>query len=209
VWVSLLFAVVAVGWGVNKAHWPLFNRIGSASWADSWGSNVTLGSSILTTFIGLVVFPEYTRYLPKSTYSVFSLAFPALVGLSPVIFGLIRSPSRDSGGRLTYHGYVFGFALAAVFTLWGTFGQLGTLVAALFELLATPAFPPLFAIVLLGVASVLTIGMVFYGGKSVKEIVDAASAPAVGIVSEGELKDITERGGVPKVAKPAREWSLL
>ena len=210
---SLVFAILAVIVGLAKAKRGLFAAIGSASWSDSWGSNITLGSSLLTTVVGLVVFPEFTRYLPKSTYSAFSLAFPGLVGLSPVVFGLFRAPAGQSAGRLTYHGYVFGFALAAVFTLWGALGQLATLVAALFELLATPAFPSSFAIVLLVITAVLTVGMVVYGGKSVMEIVREASAPTAGTqvtADAGQVaRDLREGGGAESGPGPVRDWSLL
>lgn len=175
---SLLAAVLAVVAGLWWAGGHLLGRMGSPSWSDSWGSNATLGASLLTVFVGLVVFPEQTRFLPKTTYSVLSAVFPAIVGLSPVIFGLVRTPAPPAGSSVEYQGYVWAFCLAAVFTLWGATGQLATLVYAILELRATPAFPPGLSRIMLVIASGLLVSVLVYGVVSVRQIIDAVNAPA-------------------------------
>lgn len=215
---SLVFAALSVGIGILGSSRKLRGPMGSPSWSDSWGSNTTLGASLLTVLVGLVVFPEQTRFLPKTTYAVLSTVFPALVGLSPVIFGLVRTPQLRNGTVIEFRGFVGMFCLAAVFTLWGALGQLGTLFYAILELRATPAFPPALSALMLAIAAGLLGGLFLYGLVSVRQILDAANpSPPVKTVEKKPPAEATAgaAGGqldarvVIPAPMPALHWPLL
>ena len=175
----------------------LFDRIGSASWSDSWGSTVTVGASLLTAFLGLTVFPEQTRYLPRASYTVLSVVFAGLVALAPVLYGLFRTPVSTSTPMVQYQGYVFGFCISAVFTLWGAAGQLWTLDYAIRELEASRAFSPLLSRTILTLARGLLVVLPVYGVVAVRQIIVRASAPA------------GSSGTAGRSTATASDWSLL
>lgn len=201
---SLVAAVIVVLIGVYWAGpGKIFNHLGSVSWGESWASNAAVGSALLTTVLGLTVFPDYTHFMPKSMYSLLSAIFGALVALSPIVYGLFRSAAPKPGGTIQYRGIVVMFAIGAVLTLWGATGQLVTLFYAIDEVAAAQSLPMFLATSLRWIVGALLVGLLVYGCIGVRQIVRAAEPSS----TEGGEKRSVESN--TPVAPPAPNFQLL
>ncbi len=176
---------------------PLRSEMGVPSWSfgDSWGSNTAVGGALLTQLLGLLL-PEQTRYLNKTAYSGLSLIFGTFITIAPALYSLCRRPVPVPGppASLTYRGYVWAFVVASGFTLWGAFGQFGTIAVLLGELCQSRQISPALLIAFECVVGVLAVALFLYGIRTMNAVAQAR-------------KPVAALGGA--VPPPAPRWSLL
>jgi hypothetical protein len=100
----------------------------------SFASNLTVLGAILGTILTAGVLPD-TSSVPAGNYAALNLMFGVLVILGPFVYiatqkaEKIRSdPAQDPGAMAPqYQGYVVGFFLGTVLTLWAVLGELATI----------------------------------------------------------------------------------
>jgi len=175
---------------------PLRSEMGVPTWSfgDSWGSNIAVAGAFLTQLLGLLL-PEQTRYLNKTAYSGLSLIFGTLITVAPALYSLCRRPVAVLGppASLTYQGYVWAFVVASGFTLWGAFGQLGTIAVLLGELCQSRQISAALLMAFECVVGALVVALFLYGILTMNAVAQARKPSGAG------------GGAVP--APPS--WSLL
>jgi len=197
---SVVACLVALVW-LKKKGIAFSQRMGPPAWnfADSWGTNITVGGGLLTTLLGFGALPEQTHYLNKTAYLCLSLIFAALITVAPSIYALLRTPVNVPGAPTPqYQGYVFSFALASGVTVWGALGQLGTVGLLFHELAAAREISPAVLFSLIAVLGLVGLLLLLYGCRTVVQIASQQqNAARVG-------------GAAPGVAAPPLpSWSVL
>jgi hypothetical protein len=162
---------------------PLRSEMGVPTWsiADSWGSNIAVAGALLTQLLGLLL-PEQTRYLNKTAYSGLSLIFGTFITIAPALYSLCRRPVPVPGPpvSLTYRGYVWAFVVASGFTLWGAFGQFGTIAVLLGELCQSRQISPALLIAFECVVGVLAVALFLYGILTMNAVAQARKPGTAG-----------------------------
>jgi hypothetical protein len=105
------------------------------SFQDSWATNVTVVGATLGTVLGAVTLPEVTRQIHKDTLIRLNLFFALLLAFAPLVFHVIRSPSRAAAREEGLWGFNIGLLLAASVTIAAVLGELATLALLFWELL--------------------------------------------------------------------------
>lgn len=133
----LVAALVLVGfhWYRRRTEFDLDDRLGPANWdfSLSFASNLTVLGAILGTILTAGVLPDTSGR--AGTYAALNLMFGVIVILGPFVYiatqkaEKIRSdPAQDPGATAPeYQGYVLGFFLGTVLTLWAVLGELATI----------------------------------------------------------------------------------
>jgi hypothetical protein len=188
-------------------------RMGSPTWGESWGSNLTVGTALLTALLGLSVFPEQTRFLPKGAYIAMSALFTSLIALAPVVYGLFRTPvtvMKEGVQTVQYQGSVGIFCLAASLTMWGALGQLVALGYVIEELAAIHVFGPSLEAMVLLMTVTLIVLLIWYALVSTRDFLVKFTAPQALASGTQPVRfahpTAAERPGLP-LALP--EWHLL
>ena len=145
-WFPVGSAMICVLIGAFFVRRNLASHMGQPTWdfSQSWVTNLTALSTLLTTLAGFSGLPDYGRFLSKSNYMLLGILFAALVALAPVVYSFsrrqVKIPVPDpfdnnnmTGTRL--EGSVFGFLVATFMMLWGLFGEFTTLWFLLQELM--------------------------------------------------------------------------
>ena len=160
----------------------LGDRMGHTSWdfSKSWATNITVIGALLGTALNL----EKTALV----HSMFNLFFLLLAALAPFVYYLIggqnevipvssseyqrdAEPGHETDVRskgqspaYQFHGYVAGFLIACVLTLWGVIGELITLYSFL-GFIASQYPRQQFAIVVLFqiIVVCIIIGIIYFG----------------------------------------------
>ncbi len=116
---------------LTKSHISLLDRMGSSTWSfqQSWGANVTLGAGLLGAFLTMFAFPDHPQVMDKNSYIALQVMFATIVGLAPLVYGLIRNDIQANANGVAAvdpQGYVIMFLLAGGLVLCGGIGQLTT-----------------------------------------------------------------------------------
>ena len=148
---GLIFATLLCGWATYKLanERLLKTRLGAANWdfSKSWATNITVASAAASITVALAVMPEQLQHMEKSHYLIINVFLTILGGLGPAFFAVTRTstagdkPTNDT----QYQGYVWGFLVAAWFTVFATIAQLTTFGILIDELrVASPQLMPEF-----------------------------------------------------------------
>jgi hypothetical protein len=128
--------------------------------STSWASTITVVGALLGTLLSSGFLPKATRLLPTETYAALSILFGFLVVLAPFIY---RTASRPMDVTTTlgtsetqYQGYVLGFLLATLVTVWAVLGELLTMLLLFDELQQSTGASVLFLVLV--VLSILLLG---------------------------------------------------
>ena len=190
----------------------LFHRMGSATWTfeKSWGANVTLGSALLVTLIGLTIFPDPPRLMTKLSYSLLQILFGALVSLAPLVYNLIRREVQvktNTGFTTEIQGYVALFLIAGGLVLWAAMGQVATLAVLIEEFMRGASVDQATGRTLQFLALLLCILLLVYGFRSLYGTAKGVSAPsaAAGGAAPGPLPPTSPE----ELPAPMTEWSIL
>jgi hypothetical protein len=97
----------------------------------SWNSNLAVGGALLSALLAITALPAQTHYMARSSYTVLTAVFAALVLLAPVVYGLLKAD-----GNVSASSAMKMFAFCAAVTLWATLGQLGLTAILFYELMA-------------------------------------------------------------------------
>jgi hypothetical protein len=192
----------------------LFHVMGGMNWAfeKSWGANVTLGSALLVTLIGLTIFPDRPRLMNKMSYTLLQILFSALVSLAPLVYNLIRREVQvnDAGiWRVNVQGYVIMFLMAGGLVLWAAMGQVATLSVLTEEFVLSGALGMYCGRALEGLAVMLYLLLLVYGFRSLyktAKTVSVAPATTSGARPGPQPPGAAELQDLPK---PMSEWSVL
>jgi hypothetical protein len=117
----------------NKAQWQWLRRLlaevnASDAWSPqgSWTTNITAIGAVLGTVAGTT--SALQSYIPNSgAFVAVSLVFGGAAVLAPVIYAALATSVgiNDPGGEVSGAlGTVGGLLVAAIFTLFGFFGEL-------------------------------------------------------------------------------------
>jgi hypothetical protein len=125
--------LVGLHWYPRRKQFDLHDRLGPANWdfSLSFASNLTVLAAILGTILTAGVLPD-TSSAPAGTYAGLNLMFGVLVILGPFVYTATQKvetihPTQDPGTTAPqYQGYVYGFFLGTVLTLWAVLGELAT-----------------------------------------------------------------------------------
>src|ERR1700735_4095732 len=100
------------GVSLKRKKIGLSHVMGGTNWTfeRSWGANVTLGSALLVTLIGLTIFPDRPRLMTKMSYSILQILFGALVSLAPLVYNLIRREVQVNNAN-TWGVNIQGYAI--------------------------------------------------------------------------------------------------
>lgn len=212
---------LAVGLFAAIASSPrLRKRMGAPSWsgADSWGTNLTVGTGLVNGLLAIAVLTDTTAYMTKSSYTALSMVLASLVLLAPIVYGLFRrevditeeaSESADPsapGSLLAattkeFEGYVIVFIVAGFLTLWASLGQLMTFALLIGELRIADVIGTGVAVVVVTLAAVVAVGLLIYGFVAMVEAAKAATGASTTKGAAGrESRDRTAR---------APRWALL
>ena len=171
--------------------------LGPATWdySSSWASTFTLVGALLGTVLAQSgVLPQPTRYLSsRASYAGLNVAFVIITVLAPLVYTALSSgepPQRGMGvGRPHYQGFVWGFLLATVLTLWGSLGQVVTVIFLLREIAASDGLSSSATIALDGLLGMSILLFCVYSWRGIAWIVtfqgnqtsksDSGCAPAL------------------------------
>lgn len=195
----------------------LENRMGGGTWnfSQSWGSNVTLGGALLTTFLSLSLFPDQPHLMDKAGYSLLNTIFSSLVALAPLVYGLIvKKVQADSGGISTIdsQGYVVMFLLAGGVVLWAAFGQILTLNTLIQDFVLSSELDGEMGKILIGVAWLLIGLVLIYGVSSLIMTASSHGTPAEQAAGKQETIPMPLGTLLPhdhELRPPLAEWSFL
>ena len=159
--------------------------MGNPTWIQqSWGSNITIASGLLGAIAKASLFPEHPSLMGSTSYNLLLGLFTAIVGLSPLAYGLIRRDGQATAGATGPQGYILTFLIAGGIVLWGALGQALTLALMIAEFILANTIDVLMGWVLEGLAGVLSAVLVAYGLRSLYQTAKSAadSAAAAGVV---------------------------
>jgi hypothetical protein len=214
-------AVIVIVTAVNlrRKKFDLTRRMGSSAWnfGDSWGTNVTIGATLLSALLALTVFPAQPRLMDKSWYSILSTLLTAIVASAPIVYGMIRvqvQANQDSTAAINSQGYVFMFLISGGLVLWGATGQILTLILLTQEFLVAKSFGTAAGLILQALALAMGILVIIYGFRTLYGTVKGFSAPPadagqplnVPHLAPGSV--LTEQQ-VTTLKKPLADWPLL
>jgi hypothetical protein len=198
VWGSLGLSVILVAlcWSKLRSDHKLADPLGEVEWSftDSWASMLTAVGALLGTILATSgILPMNAEPLSSNALTGLNLFFGALVVIAPLIFSavqMVQPPVKDDEGP-RYKGFVWGFLLACLLTIWGVLGELGTLFLLLREVEAGFFNEPVMWLF----AAVLFAAIVAVFVYSANRILATISwKPAEGLVAD---------------TTPARRWRLL
>jgi len=126
--------IVGLQWYPRRKEIGLPDRLGPTNWdfSGSFASNLTVLAAILGTILAASVLPN-TSSAPSGTYAGLNLMFGVLVILGPFVYTATQKaetihPTQDPAATAPqYQGYVYGFFLGTVLTLWAVLGELATI----------------------------------------------------------------------------------
>jgi hypothetical protein len=100
------------------------------NFSSSFGTNITLGGSLLTLVSSSSLFSDYPHFMTKQTYTAFSLLFAGAAIIAPVLYTLLSKPvstgNSNGASSVGYVGTVGLFVFAAALAVWAFLGQLTT-----------------------------------------------------------------------------------
>jgi len=213
---SLILAALIVLFAVGlllKDGISLLRPMGGASWSfdQSWGTNVTIGATILNTFLTLIAFPSHPHVMEKTSYSLLQGIFAALIALAPLVYGLIRKnvPVNANGvAAVETQGFVITFLLAGGLVLWGAFGQVFTFGVLIQEFILGDNLARSVGRSIQFIAVILCLLLIVYGVRSLyltaKNLSKDPQQPPP--LSPGTPLTDTERA---TLERPLSEWPLL
>ena len=122
---AFLYALIMLGIGGH-----LSKPMGAPEWklAESFLSNVTVGSGLLNGLMALAFF-SVAVLADKDTYMLLSALFAALAALAPFFNSFTRSPNpkfdpKNPDNAPQFIGVVWSFLTASFFTIWGNAAQI-------------------------------------------------------------------------------------
>lgn len=116
--------------------------MGKLSWdfSSSWASNATAFGAAFIFVLQFTGFPDKPKLATRTEYLFVTAFAAALVAFAPAVYRFI-SPGKvepSSGGPvLTPQGFVGGFLVACVFTIWGALLQTGLELLIVREFIGT------------------------------------------------------------------------
>lgn len=97
--------------------------------ASSWASNLGVAGGLVTSLLGLSILPAEPRFLTKSGYVLVSVLFTAITTLAPSVYRFVFGASSESKQRFA----IVAIAAAGFMTVSGALGQIGLVIALLYE----------------------------------------------------------------------------
>ncbi len=166
IFLAYIEAVRGPGSGSLKLSSPL----GPVSWkfSDSWASSFTLIEGALAAFFAGALLPNSPRHMPGPMYQALAAGFAVMALTAPLVYrGFSRTTADpDNAG---YQGTVAGFLAAGLLTLWAVIGQAFTAILMAFEAVDAEDIERQLGWVLLVLFLVVTLAMVAYGFRSVRD----------------------------------------
>ena len=164
VWLSALVAVVVVvapALIIKDWRERLAKPLGAVGWSftDSWASTLTEVGALLGVLVAAQLVGPEVQPLSGTDLAGLSLLFGALAAVAPLVFNAISelAPDTPNAEGPLYRGYVWGFLLACIVTLWAVLGELATLAILLREATTLPHLVSITFQSMAGVASVLVV----------------------------------------------------
>ncbi len=200
------------GFSLKSKGIGVFRVMGGTNWTfeKSWGVNVTLGSALLVTLIGLTIFPDRPRLMTKMSYSILQILFGALVSLAPLVYNLIRREVQVNNANtwgVNIQGYVIMFLIAGGLVLWAAMGQVATLAVLTEEFVRAGALDAYSARTLQGLAVLLFLLLLMYGFRSLYQTAKTVSATPTAV--GGPRPGPQPAAAVDGLPTPMSEWSIL
>ncbi len=189
----------------------LWQPMGGATWsfAQSWGSNVTIGAGFLGALITTFTFPSHPFLMARENYNMLQGLFSAIIALAPLVFGLIRSHVKVQNGpgpEMEAQGFVAMFLVAGFLVLWGALGQVTTMAVLICEYLHGGTLPPLIALALGVLAGLLLLLLAIYGSRALYITVNEL-VPTGGVAPLA--RPFGALAGAPAAPGQRGEWPLL
>jgi hypothetical protein len=194
----------------------LLSPMGGATWdfQKSWGSNATIAAALLSSILGLFVFPEHPQMMTASSYRWLVGLFAALVVLAPLIYGLFQRDAQVTAANNTAgfasHGYLIMYLLAGGIVFWCALGQAVVLFLLILEFIQGNTVDPLVGYTLEVLAGVLCLLLIIYGVRTLYQVGGRPAAakppaPAVGAGAALNAQQIAAQIAAP----PPPDWPLL
>lgn len=220
---AFVLSVVLVVSGYLRApeRKKLNDPFGAPNWdfRSSWASNVTVIGALLTGVMAFMVNP--TECLKEGGYQAASLFFATIVSAAPAVYSFYRdfAVSEDAAVPPRLRGFVIGFLVASVFTLFGVTGQLGTLAVLVVDLHKGGTLPYSAAWTFDLLLASLLMGLMFYAVRTIPQLlqlptktsdVRRRARAAVDERTKGALPEHRTEALVAELAGPALpSWPLL
>jgi hypothetical protein len=157
----------------------------TGDFSRSWASNISVVGG-LVTFSTMSFLPSTveTKILTRSAYAVLLFAFPLLAALAPLIYNFSRRVQKDTSTppAVIAQGKAYMFIVASILTIWSAVGQLALQTSLIEEVRRLGYLPSSFALLIELLLSIIGLGVLQYGGRTVIETVrtqvSSAQAPA-------------------------------
>lgn len=217
---ALAFLAVVIAFARRKNRdTTLSSPMGPAHWdfKATWASNITVFGTIVTSVLSFTALPADTRYLTHAQYLSMSLLWTLVIALAPAVYSFLRTPAIQpvpeaaASAAPDYDGYVGGFLIAALFTLWAVFGQLATLGYLVVELGGVHLIPPLALWSFEALLGFVALGLLVYGYRSVIDTIAyqaAAEVPRQANVRRAQ-KAFAENVAAPPLPTRRPAWHPL
>ena len=177
--VPLAAAVVAAAVPAVMLFRKLRQPMGPPSWSftTSWASNITLVGGVLAfaAAIALIKPDDPRPLLTHDRYVVFSLVFPMIAGIAPLVYNCIARLGNANPG-IRVQGWVVTFIFASMFTMWGSFGQLLLQMFLVRDICLVAKIGQAASCVLDTMLALLWIGLIFYAVRSILVAVKSSAA---------------------------------
>ena len=181
--IAIVLVVVATAWvvwasaGTFRPWWPM----GSAKWefTSSWASNITVGAALVTA----VMASAGTSFPNRDSYVWLNVVFLAISIAAPCVFNAGRKPTVD-GSSIGLVGFAGMFLIAALLTIWATYGQLVVFVLVVNEVAAKATALESFARALYVVAAVIAIALLPYTVQTIYANIGRQRTKAFAVESE-------------------------
>jgi len=212
--VTTALVVVVTAISLLATGKSLFDVMGGVNWSfeRSWGANVTLGSALLMTLLGLTMFPERPYLMTKASYSLLQILFGALVSMAPLAYNLIRREvqvNKIGTPQVEVQGYVITFLLAGALVLWAAIGQVVTLSAVAEELIFVGVLDRRAGRTLQGLGGLLFVLLLIYGIRSLYLTAKTVSAGPTAFGGSMPGPQPAPAAAVATLPAPMTEWSVL
>jgi hypothetical protein len=170
------------GWAtkITLSGVAAWTGVGPAGWdfSQSWATNITILGAIFTAFLGSNIVAN-PKFVPDTGYALLSILFAALVAIAPLAFRALSTEQTVltpvGTNDIQFQGNAGGFLLAVLLTLWGSIGQLATLVTLTIEVLLAKVPPHLASVPLLFVLVITAVATIWYVRSTVKPLLDFQS----------------------------------
>jgi hypothetical protein len=170
---------------------------------QSWGTNVTIAAGLLGILLRLSLFPEHPSFMASTSYNLLLSLFAVIVGLAPLMYGLIRRDGQDAAtAGATAQGHILTFIIAGGIILWGALGQALTLSLMIAEFIHGNTIDELAGDVVEGLSWVIVGVLVAYGLRSLYMTAKRADESAVAM----QGKQLAPNQALPAHLAP---WPLL